>query len=278
MQGRLLPKYQGRFQAHPLGYWQDEFMIAQKMGLCCIEFICDADQVEKNPLMNEPGIAQIRNVSAQTGVCVQTICADYAMEFPLHSEAPKVAAESGRILLGLLQNAKKLGVTDIVIPCVDQTAFNDEAAQLRFIKNIGPIMELAEKLAINLALETDLPPNHVGAFLDALDSKIFTVNYDTGNSAALGYDPVEELAVYGTRISDIHLKDRLRGGKSVELGTGDTDFEKFFKALAEINYTGPFIMQAYRDDEGLQIFQKQLAWITSKLEEWYYPLDGRKNI
>lgn len=36
MQGRLLPKYQGRYQAHPVGYWQDEFEIANEIGLDCI--------------------------------------------------------------------------------------------------------------------------------------------------------------------------------------------------------------------------------------------------
>ena len=30
MQGRLLPKYKNRYQAHPFGYWEDEFWIAQK--------------------------------------------------------------------------------------------------------------------------------------------------------------------------------------------------------------------------------------------------------
>ena len=33
MQGRLLPKYQGRYQAHPVGYWQDEFIVAKEVGL-----------------------------------------------------------------------------------------------------------------------------------------------------------------------------------------------------------------------------------------------------
>ena len=41
MQGRLLPKYKGRYQAHPFGYWQDEFPIASELGLDCIEFIFD---------------------------------------------------------------------------------------------------------------------------------------------------------------------------------------------------------------------------------------------
>ena len=29
MQGRLLPKYNGRYQAHPVGYWQKEFEYAK---------------------------------------------------------------------------------------------------------------------------------------------------------------------------------------------------------------------------------------------------------
>ena len=51
MQGRLLPKYKGRYQAHPLGYWQDEFYIAKDLGLDCIEFILDYENAELNPLM-----------------------------------------------------------------------------------------------------------------------------------------------------------------------------------------------------------------------------------
>ena len=53
MQGRLLPKYQGRYQAHPVGYWQKEFGIAKKMGLECIEFILDYNDYRQNPLLKE---------------------------------------------------------------------------------------------------------------------------------------------------------------------------------------------------------------------------------
>src|SRR5262249_31722578 len=92
--------------------------------------------------------------------------------------------------------------------------------------------------------------------------------YDTGNSASLGYDPAEELAAYGSVITDIHIKDRKLGGGSVALGTGDTDFKRFFTALLQCDYQGPFVMQAYRDDEGLAIFRKQLDWIRPWLEQW----------
>ena len=41
IQGRLVPKYQGRYQAFPIGMWQDEFKVAQEYGLDLIEFILD---------------------------------------------------------------------------------------------------------------------------------------------------------------------------------------------------------------------------------------------
>ena len=84
MQGRLLPKYKGRYQAHPLGYWQKEFSIAKSVGLNCIEFILDFNDHEKNPLMSKEGIEQIQTISDETGVVVKTICADYFMEAPIH--------------------------------------------------------------------------------------------------------------------------------------------------------------------------------------------------
>jgi L-ribulose-5-phosphate 3-epimerase UlaE len=47
----------------------------------------------------------------------------------------------------------------------------------------------------------------------------------------------------------------------VVLGTGNTQFERFFEALRPLDYTGPFIMQAYRDAEGVAVFKQQLAFL-----------------
>ena len=87
------------------------------------------------------------------------------------------------------------------------------------------------------------------------------MNYDTGNSAALGYDPEEEFRAYGNRITDIHIKDRLLGGGPVILGNGVCEFEKVFSLIARSNYAGPLVMQAFRDHEGLSIFKRQKAWL-----------------
>lgn len=264
MQGRLLPKYQGRYQAHPVGYWQEEFSRAAEMGLDCIEFILDFNDAEANPLLISDGLDEILRESQKSGVKVYTVCADYFMEAPLHHTDEQIAEGSQGVLKRLLDHGQRLGLTDIVIPCVDQSSMRDMAAQDRFVERMKPLVEAAEKAGINLSLETDLAPQPFAALLQRFGSPCVTVNYDTGNSAAFGFDPAEELACYGAHISDIHIKDRMLGGGSVVLGTGNTQFERFFEALAPFGYKGPFIMQAFRDDEGLAMFRQQLEWVRKR--------------
>jgi hexulose-6-phosphate isomerase len=132
-----------------------------------------------------------------------------------------------------------------------------------------PLADLAAKKKVNIALETDLNPKDFRRLLEHLEPAVFTVNYDTGNSASLGFSPVEELEAYSHRISDIHIKDRKLGSGSCVLGTGDTKFGEFFTGLNPGTFHGHFIMQAFRDDEGLAIFAQQLAWVRPKLEAWH---------
>lgn len=260
MQGRLLPKYKGRYQAHPVGYWKDEFQIASGLGLDCIEFILDYEGAEANPLLSGVRHEEIIEVVDSTGVAVKTVCADFFMEAPLHSANGETVSYALDVLSQLIRTGYQIGLNDIVIPCVDNSSIKDSSQMERFIVGLTSAVQDAEAANINLALETDLGPQEFARLLDSFSSKRITVNYDIGNSASLGYDPLEELDCYGNRISDIHIKDRLLGGASVELGTGSAQFDRFFDKLIEIDYLGPFILQAYRDDEGVEVFKTQLNW------------------
>jgi hexulose-6-phosphate isomerase len=82
------------------------------------------------------------------------------------------------------------------------------------------------------------------------------VNYDSGNSASLGYDVGEEVAAYGDRIGSVHIKDRIRGGGTVPLGTGGAKIPVLLSHLFRIGYQGDFVMQVARGEAG-----KELAWI-----------------
>ena len=263
MQGRLLPKYQGRYQAHPIGYWEDEFEIAALLGVDLIEFILDYNDFEENPLMSASGCKKIIEIANQSDVKVKTICADYFMDAPLHSTDLNVATLSAAVLRELIINSRTIGVTDIVLPLVDQSSVRDSESQDQFIRAIEPFLPYLDENNMNLNLETDLDPTAFKSLLNQINSDHVTVNYDTGNSAGLGYDPEQEFAAYGDRITDIHIKDRVKNGFSVCLGQGSADFTQIFKCVQNYGYSGPFIMQAFRDDDGLEIFKTQLTWLRS---------------
>lgn len=263
MQGRLLPQYKGRYQAHPIGYWQDEFPIAKSLGLDCIEFILDFNDFELNPLTSAHGIKSILEAVEESNVKVVSICADYFMEAPFHSVDFSIVSNSQKVLSLLMKHGKKIGVKDIVIPCVDQSSLKSEADKKRFYENLLPLVKEAEALDIHLSLETDLHPKDFLQVIKTFNSKAVTVNYDIGNSAALGFDSEEEFNEYGMHITDIHIKDRKLNSVSIELGMGDANFNQVLSMIKKINYSGPFIMQAYRDDEGLEVFKRQLNWVRN---------------
>ena len=266
MQGRLLPKYKNRYQAHPLGYWEDEFPIASKLGLDSIEFILDYNDIEKNPLLNNSGIKKILQVQDMTGVKVRSICADYFMEAPIYGNNNKIIDKSLNILEQLILKTSLLKVSDIVIPCLERYSLKNKNFLENFIINIKSISKIAENNNINLSLETDLEPAPFAKLIDTIGSKNVTVNYDIGNSAANGFDPVEEFIAYGEKISDLHIKDRLVGKGPVILGTGNADIPKVFDLLSKYDYQGVIIFQAFRDDEGIEIFKKQQKWFHENVK------------
>ena len=236
------------------------------MGLDSIEFILDFNNVEENPLLAPGGIENIQRAEQNNGIKVRSICADYFMKAPIHSNDIVTVDKSINILQRLIRNASLMDVQDIVIPCVDQSSLKNDNDKRNFINNIKKVTSIAEEADINICLETDLAPKPFANLIDLIGSKKVTINYDIGNSAAQGYDPVEEFKAYGNKISDLHIKDRLIGNGPVPLGEGNADFPKIFDLLSKYDYQGLLIFQAYRDDEGIKIFKDQLNWFIKKIK------------
>ena len=268
MQGRLLPKYKKRYQAHPVSYWQAEFNIAKELGLDQVEFILDYNEFEKNPLMSRNGIKEIQDAIKSTGIDVKSICADYFMEAPFHSKHQK---QSEKVLKRLLENVSSLNIVDIVIPCVDQSTLKTKKNVNMFVASINKILPLAEKYNININFETDLNPKKFKELLDKFYSKNIKVNYDIGNSASLGYNPKDEFKAYGEYISDLHIKDRVLNGSSVKLGNGNANFKKVFELLKKYKFNGNIIMQAAKDDDyidDLAMVNEQKKFISKYVKKY----------
>jgi hexulose-6-phosphate isomerase len=161
----------------------------------------------------------------------------------------------------------EVGARILVIPLVDNSSLGDSIKFSAVEQFFGPLTNLLLSTKIKVAFETDLKPKSFSSFINFFDKDIFGVNYDIGNSASLGFKPIEEFAAIGDRVISVHVKDRLLGGTTVPLGTGNADFSLVFKCLNELGYMGDLIMQTARAQDGrhadaLSKYREQIAhWI-----------------
>jgi hexulose-6-phosphate isomerase len=157
----------------------------------------------------------------------------------------------------------------VVLPLVDVSRMSSAEERDDIVEILERVLPGAERAGVEIHLETDLGPADFAAFLDQLPHPSLRVNYDTGNSASLGYGVAEEFAAYGPRVGSVHIKDRLRGGGTVPLGTGNADFGATFRCLREIGYRGDFTLQVARPESGREVeaARQHLAFARRYVEE-----------
>jgi hexulose-6-phosphate isomerase len=255
MQGRLVPPPEGRFQCFPRDHWRREFALAAEAGLACIEWIYDAYGADVNPLATDANVAEMRELSARYGVAVESLCADYFMDRPLVRATAAEREERVGALVWLLGRCAACGIRRMVLPFVDASAIREPADRDDVVTSLERALPPAERLGVEMHLETALGPDDFARLLDRLPHPSIKVNYDSGNSASLGYHPREEFAAYGRRVGSAHVKDRVRGGGTVPLGAGGADLPAFFACLAGVGYAGPLILQVARGAPG-----DEVAW------------------
>lgn len=261
MQGRLLPPSDGCFQCFPREHWRKEFPLAKEASLDAIEWIYDSPGESANPMGTDDGLAEMRRLCEKNYIAVVSVCADYFMECPLVKAGATESEERIRKLLWLLDRCKLAGVHRVVIPFVDNSRIDSEAEEALCVQALRRVLGHAEKTDVELHLETSLDPMRFASLLAKLPHPYLKANYDSGNSSSLGYDVREEIAAYGERIGSVHIKDRVLGGGTVPLGTGNAEIPVLLSELFRIGYKGDFVMQIARGEAG-----QELAWMQQNRE------------
>jgi hexulose-6-phosphate isomerase len=258
MQGRLIPPEPDRLQAFPRLRWQEEFPLAAAAGLRSIEWIYDLYGADVNPIATAAGIQAMRSLAAEHGITLSSLCADYFIDRPTLDQAK---------LVWLLDRCHLAGISRLVLPFVDASRIETPAQAERVTAMLLEVLPDAARNQVEIHLETSLPPQPFAAMLNSPPHPLLKVNYDSGNSASLGYSPAEEFAAYGDRIGSIHIKDRLINGGTVPLGSGAANFPALFKALKQIDYSGDFILQVARETPGQEVplAQRNVSWLRSRL-------------
>lgn len=255
MQGRLVPPVEQRFQCFPRTDWRREFALAAQVPLDAVEWIYDGFGADVNPLASAAGIDEMRQLSDKHGVAVRSVCADYFMEKTLVRADAKELQERMETLSWLLDRCRRAGIERIVLPFVDASRIENERDLDDVVAVLQAALPAAERAGVEIHLETALAPAGFTELLKRVPHPFVKVNYDSGNSASLGFDVCAEFAAYGARVGSVHIKDRVKGGGTVPLGTGAADFQALFECLDKIDYAGDLILQAARSVSG-----EELAW------------------
>lgn len=250
MQGRLSPMVDGRIQAFPWASWQDEFRSAAQNGLPLMEWTLDQERLYENPLLTAHGQKEIRELCSQHEVAIPSLTGDCFMQAPFWKASGERAAALEADFMAIAGACAAVGIGMIVVPLVDNGRLDERAQEDALIAFLEARAEYFSTHGLRVIFESDFPPGELARFIGRLAPGLFGINYDIGNSAALGFRPQEEFAAYGQRIVNVHVKDRVLGGTTVPLGSGSADFAAAFTALQRSGYRGNFILQTARAANG----------------------------
>ena len=246
MQGRLSEPTNNEIQSFPHLTWEEEFEKAHDCGFQVMEWIFD--DVD-NPLMNNSGINKIKFLSKKFNVKINSVCADFFMKAKLFDVTENLLEENILVLENLIEQCSKTNIKILEIPLVDSSSLKNVNNQNEFVSNLKKILPNFQKFDVTITLETDLPPAEFKNLLEQFKTLNIKSNYDTGNSASLGYNIEEEFSLLKPWLKNIHIKDRLYKGITVPLGEGNVNFDLFFSNLSRVHYSGDLIIQGARESK-----------------------------
>ena len=154
----------------------------------------------------------------------------------------------------------------INVPCYGVEGFGADAAANRrkfeFAKALGVsvltadptpeafdnLEELCNEFQVKIAIHNHGPGARYDKVADTLKavegrSPLIGACVDTGHAIRSGEKPHEIIRALGSRVISLHLKDWIHGGKEQILGEGDLDLAAVARALKEIHFNGPIVME-----------------------------------
>ena len=250
MQGRLSALVDGKIQAFPWNEWREEFPRAKALGIGRMEWTIDQERLRENPLTTEGGRGAIARLARGNTIRVASLTGDCFMQAPFWKADGRLREALVADLDLVLASCAALRIEFVVIPLVDNGKIETAEQADVLLRTLLERSASLSKQGVRVVFESDLPPAELATFIARFPPEVFGINYDSGNSAALGFDCGEEIAAYAPRILNVHVKDRLRGGTTVPLGTGAADLAKAIRLIEQSGYSGQYILQTARATDG----------------------------
>jgi sugar phosphate isomerase/epimerase len=184
---------------------------------------------DKMPLDDPEIISRYLNLSTEHRIPINGTCVD-----KLHDNGLKSDKLAIQWVLDAIRLTSALKTKVLLLPFFGKWAIQNQDEGNAVGDALREIAPEAEKAGIILGLEDTISAENNVRIVDRSKSKQVSVYYDTGNSAAAGFDVVKEIRWLGSdRICQFHLKDNPH-----YLGEGTISFPRVIEAIREIGFTG----------------------------------------
>jgi L-ribulose-5-phosphate 3-epimerase len=150
----------------------------------------------------------------------------------------------------------ELGLSDLTLHAGFLPAADDpgRSSMLDALARAG---QLAAERGVTLAFETGQETAELlRRTLDDLKAPNLKVNFDPANMLLYDMgDPIRAVGLLGPDIRSVHVKDARRPtspgswGEEVPLGEGEVDIPRFIKALRDVGYSGPLVVEREVGDQ-----------------------------
>jgi L-ribulose-5-phosphate 3-epimerase len=267
MQGRLSPIKKG-VQEFPFDYWRDEFPLMKQIGFEIFEWVLDKN-IDENPLLDKKYHNEIIERTCENGVEITTLCCDNFMFDSLVSEDGATREKARTLFYRLMEEiCPEVGINYLELPLLNEMGLRNETVRIKYIEFLNLALKKMGNCCTTILIETDIKPNEINPFFSQLEPNKVFINYDMGNSAEMEYLSTDEIPVYGDLIKNVHVKDCTPEDYTVPLEQGNVDFERVFRLLKEIKYSGDYILQAARGKDDFKTAQSYYGFVKKFLKEY----------
>ena len=215
-----------------------------------MEWTLDHENLYQNPLLTNEGRAEILHLQSLHDIKIGSLTGDFLMQAPFWKEGQHQNVKLLDQFIDVINACSLLGIGLIVVPLVDNGAIETKREHDIAIYQFNELSDHIDEKNIKIAFEVDFEPQKLKRFIDHFDPRLFGINFDTGNSAALGFNPEQEIELLHSHFKNVHIKDRPLNGQTVALGEGDADFDTIFHLLNLHGYDGNLILQTARANDG----------------------------
>ena len=203
--------------------WIKEFEYLKKTKLDYIEFFTEKEKNYKNPFWSYEGLKRIKKETSLLKYKRIILCDNFAIKNSFTSQKTQEYLKDLINRLSFFKNAM------LIIPIFSKK-IQDKQNFTSHIKHSSMLLKHAMKKNVKISFEIFNKDKMIRKFCLKLSKiKNFGITYDTGNAYLFNKNFYNELNLLKKFVNHIHLKDRDKLGRNVELGKGEINFKNFLK-------------------------------------------------